>query len=151
MTSIPARVRDMVVERAQGSCEYCLVHADYATYVHEIDHIIARKHGGATDAENLAYACAQCNRFKGSNVAAPDPESGDIVPLFNPRIQWWSDHFGLNGAVIEPLTAIGRATERLLQLNQIDRLWLRKELLGVGRYPYGFGVREKGPMRKGKR
>ena len=46
-----------------GSCEYCLVHADYAVLVHEIDHAIAEKHGGITEAENFAYACAQCNRF----------------------------------------------------------------------------------------
>ena len=120
------------------SCEYCLVHADYAAFVHEIDHVIAQKHGGATATDNLAYACAQCNRFKGSNVAAVDPQTEDIVPLFNPRTQQWYDHLQLDGAVIVPLTAIGRATERLLQLNQIDRLLLRKELLAAGRFPYRF-------------
>jgi hypothetical protein len=46
-----------------------LVHADYAVFVHEIDHVIATKHGGTTDTENLVYACAQCNRLKGSDIA----------------------------------------------------------------------------------
>lgn len=92
--------------------------------------------GGTTDADNLAYACAQCNRFKGSDVAAPDPETGEIIALSNPRIMAWADHFRLEGPRVVPLTATGRATERLLQLNQIDRLLLRKELLAKGRYPF---------------
>lgn len=135
MTYVPARLRGWVVARARQRCEYCLVHSEFAIFAHEIDHVIARKHGGATTAGNLAYACAQCNRFKGSDVAAPDPQSGDIVPLFNPRAQKWHAHFELDGPVIVPVSAIGRATERLLQLNQIDRLLLRKELIALGRYP----------------
>jgi hypothetical protein len=109
-------------------------------FAHEVDHVIARQHGGATTADNLAYACAQCNRFKGSNVAAPDPQSGEIVPLFNPRRQDWRDHFRLDGPVIVPLSATGRATERLLGLNQIDRVLLRKALIAVRRYPFQFGM-----------
>lgn len=62
MTYVPAELRTLVIFRAQESCEYCLVHADYAVLVHEIDHVIAEKHGGATEADNLAYACAQCNQ-----------------------------------------------------------------------------------------
>jgi hypothetical protein len=34
----------------------------------QIDHIIARQHGGATELENLALACIHCNRFKGPNM-----------------------------------------------------------------------------------
>jgi hypothetical protein len=140
MTYIPARLRDLVVVRARVSCEYCLLHADYAVFAHEVDHVIARQHGGAATADNLAYACAQCNRFKGSNVATPDPQSGEIVPLFNPRTQAWRDHFRLDGPVIVPLSALGRATERLLQLNQIDRVLLRKALIAVRRYPFQSGM-----------
>lgn len=139
MTYVPVRLRDLVVTRARASCEYCLLHADYAVFAHEVDHVIARQHGGATIADNLAYACAQCNRFKGSNVAAPDPQSGVIVPLFNPRTSRWRDHFRLDGPLIVSLSMIGRVTERLLQLNQLDRVLLRKELIAVGRYPFRFG------------
>jgi hypothetical protein len=106
--------------------------------VHEIDHVIAEKHGGATETDNLAYACAQCNRFKGSDIATFDPQTGQIVPLFNPRTQSWHDHFRHDGAVIIALSPQGRATERLLQLNQIDRVLLRRELISAGRYPYRF-------------
>jgi HNH endonuclease len=103
-----------------------------------MSHVIAEKHGGATEADNLAYACAQCNRFKGSDIATFDPHTGYIVPLFNPRTQNWPDHFRHDGAVIIALSSQGRATERLLQLNQIDRVLLRRELINAGRYPYRF-------------
>jgi hypothetical protein len=116
-----------------------LVHADYAVLVHEIDHVIAEKHGGATETNNLAYACAQCNRFKGSDIATIDPQTGQIVPLFNPRTQSWHEHFNLDGAVIIARSPSGRATERLLQLNQVDRILLRRELIKAGRYPSRFG------------
>lgn len=139
MARIPASVRALVAARALRSCEYCLVHAEYTAFTHQVDHIRARKHGGTGDADNLAYACAQCNRFKGSDIAAPDPKSGELVPLFHPRTMRWADHFALDGPRIVGLTPIGRATERLLQLNQIDRLLLRKELLAKGRYPF-FGA-----------
>ena len=131
-----------MIFRDQESCEYCLIHADHAVLVHEIDHVIAEKHGGATEADNLDYACAQCSRFKGSEIATFDPQTGQIVPLFNPRTQSWQDHFRHDGAVIMTLSPQGRATERLLQLNQIDRVLLRRELISAGRYPYRFRVEQ---------
>ena len=140
MTYIPTDLRALVLARARETCEYCLVHADYAGLVHEIDHVIAEKHGGITEAENLAYACAQCNRFKGSDIATLDQHTGKVEPLFHPRKQRWHEHFRLDGPVIVPLTPTGRATERLLQLNQIDRILLRTELLSAYRYPYQYGM-----------
>ena len=140
MTYTPASLRARVVTRAQASCEYCLVHTDYAAFKHEIDHVIAIKHGGATEADNLAYAGVRGNRFKGTHVAALDPQTGEIVPLFNPRKQPWREHFRLDGPVIVPLSASGRATERLLELNQIDRVLLRQELIAGGRYPFRLGA-----------
>ncbi len=136
MARVTTSVRALVAARAMRSCEYCLVHAEYTAFAHEIDHIVARKHGGASNVENLAYACAQCNRFKGSDIAAQDPKTGEVTPLFHPRTMAWSDHFAFEGHRIIGLSAIGRATEKLLQLNQIDRLLLRKELFAKGRYPF---------------
>jgi 5-methylcytosine-specific restriction endonuclease McrA len=52
----------------------------------EVDHIISVKHEGATTAENLAYACAFCNRNKGSDIGSVDPHSGNFVRFFNPRM-----------------------------------------------------------------
>lgn len=135
MTTRPsARVRQQVRRRAGGRCEYCLVHEDDSYVRHQIDHILARKHGGTTSLSNLAFACVLCNRYKGSDVAAPDPVTGEIVPLFHPRRQRWSDHFTLRGAVIVPLDSTGRATVALLRLNAPERVLEREELRRAGRW-----------------
>jgi hypothetical protein len=102
---------------------------------HEVDHILARQHHGATTADNLALACFACNRRKGTNIASVDPATGKTVPLFHPRRDRWPEHFRLAGARIEPLTPQGRATVELLQLNSHARLRRRQLLLNAGRYP----------------
>lgn len=135
-TYIPAPLRDLVLRRAQYRCEYCLLHQDDETiYPHEIDHIVAEKHGGLTQADNLAYACFYCNRFKGTDLASIDPLSGTITPLFNPRTTSWSEHFVLDGAIIVPLTAIGRTTVQLFKLNRPIIVQRRHYLNQLGRYP----------------
>ena len=115
-------------------CEYCLLHEDDAAFRHEVDHIVSRQHGGETIAENLAYACMVCNRYKGSNIASVSP-SGDLVRLFNPRVDRWNDHFRLNGAVIEPLGLVGEVTARVLRLNTAERVVRRSVLQQLRRYP----------------
>jgi len=94
--------------------------------------IMARKHGGATSFDNLAFACLLCNRYKGSDVAAPDPTTGEIVPLFNPRQQRWQEHFTLQGALIVARSSIGRATANLLRLNSPERVIERVEFVKAG-------------------
>jgi hypothetical protein len=101
---------------------------------HEPDHVVGVQHGGETSLANLAYACFRCNRFKGPNIATRDPQSGGLVPLFNPRTESWEAHFRLDGARITPLTPIGRGTVLLLRFNDEQRLLLRTELIRQGRY-----------------
>jgi HNH endonuclease len=96
-TYIPAALRRLVYERAKGCCEYCLI-PDVATFTtHEIDHIIAEKHSGRTESGNLALSCAACNKYKGSDLASIDPESGAIVALYHPRRNIWSENFRSSG------------------------------------------------------
>ena len=137
MTSslIPAELRRLVIERASGHCEYCLIHQDVSIYSHEVDHIIALKHAGQTRADNLALSCLSCNRYKGSDLATIDPINDEIVPLFNPRRQVWDEHFLLNDARIEGITQIGQATSRLLKLNAPNRILERQVLINQRRYP----------------
>jgi HNH endonuclease len=131
-TYIPVALRRQVEERAHSCCEYCLV-PDFATFAsHEIDHIIAEKHGGRTESENLALSCTLCNKYKGSNLASIDPNTEKIVPLYHPLQNTWREHFQLSGADFMPLTAIGRVTIRLLQLNRLDRVEERQLLLDAG-------------------
>src|SRR5690348_3130695 len=98
-------------------CEYCLIHERDSGFPHQIDHVISRKHGGASTFENLALACILCNRYKGADVASIDLKTGTLVRLFNPREDRWSDHFRIVDATIEPLSVVGAATARLLRLN----------------------------------
>lgn len=102
---------------------------------HEADHLVARKHGGQSESENLALACLPCNRRKGSDLTAIDPATQEIVPLFNSRKQDWGDHFVLDGPRIVGLTPVGRATVALLRFNDSVRLDNRQRLLDAGRYP----------------
>jgi hypothetical protein len=99
---------------------------------HEVDHIRAKKHHGLTNLENTCWACAYCNSAKGSNAAGFDPESGELVPLFNPRSDVWTRHFSWEGATLRGLTAIGRATIDVLRINDPARLAHRRLLIASG-------------------
>ena len=94
-TYIPAALRQFVRERARDRCEYCLIPESVTFALHWIDHIVAEKHGGKTEAENLANSCILCNQKKGSDLTSIDPETGAIVALFHPRRERWTDHFRL--------------------------------------------------------
>jgi len=132
---ISAVLRQQVIERAQGYCEYCLYPQDLSFLTFEIEHIVAEKHGGATVLGNLAMACPYCNRYKGSDLGSLDPKTGQLTPFFNPRTQVWNAHFRLEGAQIVPLTPEGRVTASILQFNHPDRVQERERLIEIGRYP----------------
>ena len=132
---VSEELRRLVANRAESLCEYCLIHEDDTFFGCEIDHIISLKHSGPTEAMNLAYACSFCNRNKGSDIASLSEVAGELVRLFNPRIDLWSEHFRLEGSLIEPLTSIGEATARILKFNESERVLEREELTAIGRYP----------------
>src|SRR5690242_7732943 len=105
--SIPAALRALVRTRADGRCEYCLLHEEDGLFPHEPDHIIASKHRGPTHENNLAWTCFSCNKFKGSDIASVDVETGKIIRLFHPRRDKWERHFRLVGSIIVPRTPVG--------------------------------------------
>src|SRR5260370_35073057 len=133
---IPVPLRRLVRARASERCEHCLIPERLTLAPHWVDHTVAEKHGGKAEEGNLALACALCNQRKGSDLASIDPESGQLVALFHPRLDRWTDHFRLAQALLEPLTAVGRVTIRLLHLNQPHRLEHREPLLRVGVRPF---------------
>lgn len=130
-----ASLRAEASERAQKRCEYCQRPDDQKlnAYAHEVDHVIAKKHGGETVSGNLAYACFDCNRHKGTDLGSIDPNTGKVTLLFNPRTQKWHNHFRLqaDGAIIAR-TAAGRATARLLSFNDPLRVQIRADLIAAG-------------------
>jgi HNH endonuclease len=128
-----------VRSRAALRCEYCRLSEEDAFFAFEPDHIIATKHGGPTDASNLALACFDCNRFKGSDIASLDPETGVLTPLFNPRSDAWSAHLRIEDGTIVPTTAIGRVTVAILRINLPARVEVRRELASRSRWPAQTG------------
>jgi hypothetical protein len=132
MSDVGAALRAEVRSRARGRCEYCLVPDSMTLAGHEIDHIVATKHGGGTDSENLALCCTLCNKHKGSDLASIDMETGAMERLFHPRRDRWHEHFELRNGQILALTSIGRVTVRLLQLNRSERSREREAMIRAG-------------------
>ena len=128
-------LRAAIARRAGGRCEYCLIHDEDAGFSHQLDHIVSRKHGGDSTADNLALSCIACNRFKGADIASMSPSGSTVVRLFHPRLDRWADHFRFDADSIQALTDIGEATVRILRFNSKERVVERSLLRDLGRYP----------------
>lgn len=138
MTLIPAAFREAVVRRAGNRCEYCRLSQDTQIATFPVDHGLPIVRAGETTLTNLVLACPRCNAAKWTHVSGPDPISGEIMPLFNPRTQVWTNHFrwtAADAAVLEPLTAVGRATLALLDMNNNRHLEVRHWLIVLGLHP----------------
>lgn len=121
-------LRETVWSRARHRCEYCQLPQASSVLPLELDHIRARKHRGKSTAQNLCLACAYCNAAKGTNVVGYDPETDDLVALFDPRRDEWGEHFAWNGPVLIGKTPKGRATIEVLGINRPDRIQHRRLL-----------------------
>jgi hypothetical protein len=122
-------LRQLVIARAQGRCEYCHLPERFSFFPFQIDHIIAEKHGGPTVAENLALSCFYCNSYKGPNIAGWLSESNEVIRLFHPRSDEWSEHFEWSETTLVGKTKIGQVTIAVLAINRPDakavRAWIR--------------------------
>ncbi|MFQ5633340.1 MAG: HNH endonuclease [bacterium] len=135
MSYIPTHLRRLVIERAVSRCEYCQLSQDGQEATFHIDHIIPKSAGGKTITENLALACVSCSLRKATRQSAVDPQSGKTALLYNPRSDDWYEHFKWDGEYIGGLTATGRATVAVLNLNRILALAIRREEIALGRHP----------------
>jgi hypothetical protein len=125
----------LVRDRAHGRCEYCGIPEQFDRPGFEIEHIVARQHGGLTVAGNLAWACFSCNKRKGPNLSGIDSSTGAVAPLFHPRRHKWSRHFQWRGATIVGRSPTGRATIAVLGMNLPLRVRVRAELIDEGVFP----------------
>ena len=125
-------IETAVRERAAHRCEYCRVPRDPYRTPFQVDHIIARKHGGGAQPDNLALACLHCNTHKGPNIAGIDPQTGRMSRLLHPRNDRWTKHFAWRGSIIEGLTRVGRATVDTLVLNDAAMVAVRESLREEG-------------------
>lgn len=113
--SLKTQIRECDCHR----CCYCLTSEANSGLPMSFDHIHPQSKGGNTSFENVCLACRSCNEYKSDLTAAPDPLTGEIVPLFNPRAQQWSEHFAwsLDATRVEGQTPVGRAMIAALRMN----------------------------------
>jgi hypothetical protein len=131
---IPETLRLAVKQRANNCCEYCRLNQEDFFFPFEIDHILSIRHGGLTIFINLALSCSICNRNKAADIGTYLDGKRRFVRLFNPRTDVWTAHFEVNQGEILALTSIGRATIKLLDINNPDRIILRQVLIAAERY-----------------
>ncbi len=132
MSGIPAALRRLVVQRANGRCEYCGLAQVGQEATFHIDPVSA---DGPTTESNLALACTSCSLRKEARRTAVDPQTGRKVSLFHPRRQRWLDHFRWEGMTVIGLSATGRATVSALTMNRLSILVIREEETDRGRHP----------------
>lgn len=136
MSYIPTFLRSLVIRRAQNHCEYCHLSQAGQEATFHIDHVIPVNSGGETIAENLALACVSCSLRKSAKETGIDPETREVINLFNPRTDIWDEHFTWVGVRIIGITPKGRATIEELNLNRTLILAIREEEVLLGRHPF---------------
>lgn len=116
-----------IARRAGHRCEYCRAPEVVFNFTFEVEHVNPTSRGGADEASNLALACRACNARKGDADAARDDETGDTIPLFDPRSDRWAEHFEYDpdSGALRGLTAVGRATVAQLDMNHPLQLTAR--------------------------
>ena len=131
------QIKKQVAKRASNLCEYCLANSEYAFHTFPIDHILPLSSGGTNDLENLALSCQFCNNSKYNKMECLDPISGEMVKLYNPRVDTWTDHFMWDDSKtnIIGITPTGRATANCLKVNRQEAVNLRKVLAKFGVHP----------------
>jgi hypothetical protein len=142
---IPVAIQRAVLELSRDYCEYCVVPSNFSTDYFHYEHIIALALNGPTELGNIARSCGICNNNKRDKIEHTDPLTQEIVRLFHPRQDVWTDHFqwSKDDLYIVGLTTIGRATIDLLKLNRTNAFNLRKLLKLGGLHPPHFAIKKK--------
>jgi hypothetical protein len=136
-SGLTTKLKQAMIERAQGCCEYCRSQAKFAIQAFSVEHIIPRSRGGRSTIDNLALACQGCNNHKYMKIEGVDPITGETVPLFHPRKHNWNDHFAWDKdfSFMLGITPIGRATVDALKLNRWGLVNFRRILFVSGEHP----------------
>ncbi len=117
--AITEEVKLKVRTKAKFRCGYCLASENILYAVLEVDHLLPLSKGGLDDENNLWAACSWCNGHKSAKVSAIDPVTHIRVPLFNPALHVWHEHFtwAEDNAMILGTSPIGRVTVIALEMN----------------------------------
>jgi hypothetical protein len=126
----------LVRQRAGDCCEYCRLPQWSQEAIFHVDDVIPRAAKGPTNLDNLALACVTCSLKKAARTHAKDPQSGESVALFNPRIDDWHEHFRCRRTKYVGRTAVGRATLAALGMNRPAVIKIRRALVKLGSAPW---------------
>jgi hypothetical protein len=126
-----------VALRAAHRCEYCRAPEAVFNFPFEVEHIVPKSRGGGDEDDNLALACRACNLLKASRVSGIDSETQDEIRLFDPRQQQWDEHFRIEPGtgITAALTAVGRVTITLLEMNSESQVAARRQWMRLGLFP----------------
>ncbi len=124
---ISIAIKEEVIQRADGRCEYCKSLQKYSPQSFHIEHITPFSLGGLTVLVNLAFSCGGCNNIKYIKIEGIDPITGNKIPLFHPRLDEWSENFEWSSDYLSMIgiTAVGRTTVETLRLNREELINLR--------------------------
>ena len=127
---IPVAIQIVVIELSKGYCEYRILPSNFSTDFFHFEHILPITLNGKTELENLARSCGIWNNNKSNSIQHIDPLTKQIVRLYHPRQDIWSEHFQWSDDDLHifGITPIGRATINLLKLNRTNAVNLRKLL-----------------------
>jgi hypothetical protein len=134
---ISVQLTAQLLADAGHRCGYCRTDERLTGSSLSAEHIVPVVAGGLTERDNLWRSCRECNERKGAQRQAPDPETSEIVDLYNPRSQNWDDHFRWSddGLLIIGVTAIGRATVVAIDLNRPLQIIARQRWVVAGWHP----------------
>lgn len=134
---ISRRLREMIITRAKGRCQYCMSLMKYSPQPFVIEHVVPLAMKGKTTFDNLALACGGCNGHKYTKTEGMDPVSGESASLFHPIQESWSTHFAWDYDYLKiiGLTPTGRATVSALLLNRAGLIHLRTITKMTGEHP----------------
>lgn len=124
--NVSAELARQVRSRAKGRCEYCRMHESLQGATFHVEHVLPRSLGGQSTLDNLAWACPSCNLHKSDRITAPNPETSESVPLFDPRRDSWETHLKFSGYEINGKTEIGKALIAAFQMNHERRQKIRQ-------------------------
>jgi hypothetical protein len=134
---IPVALRREVQAQFNRCCAYCHTAERLTAATFEVEHIIPLVAGGETILSNLCFSCPMCNRYKGIQKTAVDPQTNITVTLFHPQQEQWETHFSWtkNSSELIGLTEIGRATIQALKINRPQLIRVRKMWVKLGEHP----------------
>jgi hypothetical protein len=77
---------------------------------------------GHNNRRSTAMGRDRCNLHKADRISVTSSVNGDVIPLFNPRLDDWSNHFEWDDYTLVSKSEIGRVTIQALDLNHDRRI-----------------------------